>query len=89
MNSTADQRHGSLFRRLRGVSVVFLACLLLLGAARAEEPDPALLVVDDSIETQSRVEDLIDRLTLHDIDKAINMMIDGTNLCKIIIDCQN
>ena len=30
-----------------------------------------------------------DRLTLHDIDKAINMMIDGTNLCKIIIDCQN
>ena len=66
MNSTSDQQHGSLFRRLRGVSVVFLACLLLLGAARAEEPDPALLVVDDSIETQSRVEDLIDRLTLHE-----------------------
>ena len=29
-----------------------------------------------------------DRLTLRDIDKAIQMMIDGTNLCKIIIDCQ-
>jgi hypothetical protein len=29
-----------------------------------------------------------DRLTLGEIDKAINMMINGTNLCKIIIDCQ-
>ena len=29
-----------------------------------------------------------DRLTLGEIDKAIQRMIDGTNLCKIIIDCQ-
>lgn len=29
-----------------------------------------------------------DKLTLGEIDRAINMMIDGTNLCKIIIDCQ-
>ena len=29
-----------------------------------------------------------DILPLSDIDRAINMMIDGTNLCKIIIDCQ-
>ena len=29
-----------------------------------------------------------DRLTLGEIDKAINMMISGANLCKIIIDCQ-
>ena len=29
-----------------------------------------------------------DRLTLGEIDKAINMMIHGTNICKIIIDCQ-
>ena len=29
-----------------------------------------------------------DRLTLGEIDKAINMMINGDNLCKIIIDCQ-
>ena len=29
-----------------------------------------------------------DILPLSDIDKAINMMINGDNLCKIIIDCQ-
>ena len=29
-----------------------------------------------------------DILPLRDIDKAINMMINGDNLCKIIIDCQ-
>ena len=29
-----------------------------------------------------------DCLTLNDIDKAINMMIEGTNICKIIIDCE-
>ena len=29
-----------------------------------------------------------DILPLSEIDRAINMMIDGTNLCKIIIDCQ-
>ncbi len=29
-----------------------------------------------------------DCLTLAEIDKAINMMIEGTNICKIIIDCE-
>jgi 2-desacetyl-2-hydroxyethyl bacteriochlorophyllide A dehydrogenase len=29
-----------------------------------------------------------DRLTLGEIDKAIDMMISGANLCKIIIDCR-
>ena len=28
-----------------------------------------------------------DRLTLPDIDKALHMMLDGENICKIIIDC--
>jgi 2-desacetyl-2-hydroxyethyl bacteriochlorophyllide A dehydrogenase len=29
-----------------------------------------------------------DRLTLSDIEKALNMMLNGENICKIIIDCQ-
>ena len=29
-----------------------------------------------------------DRLTLNDIEKALHMMLDGENICKIIIDCQ-
>lgn len=29
-----------------------------------------------------------DRLTLCDIEKALHMMLDGENICKIIIDCQ-
>lgn len=29
-----------------------------------------------------------DRLTLNEIEPAIQMMLDGTNICKIIIDCQ-
>ena len=29
-----------------------------------------------------------DRLPLADIEKALNMMLDGTNLCKIIINCE-
>ena len=28
-----------------------------------------------------------ERLTLGEIETALNMMLDGTNLCKIIIDC--
>lgn len=29
-----------------------------------------------------------DRLTLDEIEKALHMMLDGENICKIIIDCQ-
>ena len=29
-----------------------------------------------------------DRLTLGEIDRALQMMLNGENICKIIIDCQ-
>ena len=29
-----------------------------------------------------------DRLDLTEIEKALNMMLNGENICKIIIDCQ-
>ncbi len=30
-----------------------------------------------------------DRLSLTEIDKALNMMLNGENICKIVINCQS
>ena len=53
-------------RFLSGLLALFF-CLLSAGLpARAEEPDPSLLLVDDAVESQSRAEDVIDFMTLHE-----------------------
>ena len=54
-----------LFRRFSALVLVLCTCMFLLPAA-AEEFDPSLLIVDDSIAEQSRVEDMIDMMTLHE-----------------------
>ena len=54
-----------LFRRFSVLVLVLCTCVFLLSAA-AEEFDPSLLIVDDSIADQSRVEDMIDMMTLHE-----------------------
>ena len=60
-------RRISLFRRFLSCMLAVCACLLPgWPGGCAEEPDPSLLLVDDSIEEQSRVEDLIDFMTLHE-----------------------
>ena len=52
-------------RFLSGVLILF--CLLLSGTAVfSEDADPSLLIVDDSIEDNTRAEDLIYSLTLHE-----------------------
>ncbi len=54
-----------LFRRFSALVLAFCVCVVLLPAA-AEEFDPSLLIVDDSIADQGRVEDMIDMMTLHE-----------------------
>ena len=52
------------FRRF--LSGLLILCACLCGAGHAEEADPSLLLVDDSVEYQSRAEDIIDFMTLHE-----------------------
>ncbi len=58
-------KHACSFRRFLVRALSLCACLFLLPAA-AEEMDPSLLIVDDSIEEQGHVEDMIDMMTLHE-----------------------
>ena len=53
-----------LFRRFSALVLAFCTCVFLFAAA--EEIDPSLLIVDDSIADQCRVEDMIDMMTLHE-----------------------
>ena len=56
----------SIFPFRRFLSGLLILCACLCAAAHAEETDPFLLLVDDSVETQSRAEDIIDFMTLHE-----------------------
>ena len=57
----------SFFRRFLAGLLALSACLFSGGLpARAENPDPSLLLVDDAVEDQSRAEDVIDFMSLHD-----------------------
>lgn len=55
------------FRRFLSGLLIFCTCLYMCRAAvHAEEADLSLLLVDDSVEYQSRAEDIIDFMTLHE-----------------------
>ena len=55
------------FRRFLAGLLILCACLSLHGAGvSAGETDAALLLVDDAVEEQGRVEDLVDFMTLHE-----------------------
>ena len=55
------------FRRFLSGLLALCACLSLCGAdMSAEEPDDSMMLVDDSVEDQDRVEDMIDFMTLHE-----------------------
>lgn len=58
-------KNAALFRRFSALVLFVCTCVFLLPAV-AEEFDPSLLIVDDSIADQSRVEDMIDMMTLHE-----------------------
>ena len=53
-----------------------------------EDFEKGVRFLEDNWRTLGLDRMVTDRLTLGEIDKAINMMINGTNICKIIIDCQ-
>ena len=55
------------FRRFLAGALVFFLCPALCGTALSEAtPDPSLLIVDDSIEDNTRAEDRIYGMTLHE-----------------------
>ncbi len=60
-------KNSNSIRRFSFRVLAFLAGLFLfLSAAFSEEPDPALLIVDDSVEDNTRAEDTIYGMTLHE-----------------------
>ena len=58
-------KNAALIRRFSALVLFVCTCVFLLPAV-TEEFDPSLLIVDDSIADQSRVEDMIDMMTLHE-----------------------
>ena len=53
------------FRRIIALALAFCACVFVLPAS-AEEHDPSLFIVDESIEGQNYAADMVFRMTLHE-----------------------
>lgn len=54
-----------------------------------EDFEKGVRFVEDNWKTLGLDRMVTDRLPLSDIEKALHMMLDGENICKIIIDCQH
>ena len=79
------------------IITLFIVSLLAFLAFQVIPGDPSTELLGTEATAEARAElrrelgldrMVTDRLPLSDIEKALNMMLNGENICKIVINCE-